>query len=93
MVSPIVLVNAFFNLAREGNENGERGRRADFVEEAGEQFEIQRFAIDALAMASGWVEAWHRYELGQLSEVLDGCCEKDLTIRQIAELPNDQAST
>ena len=31
VVSWIVLVNAFFHLAREGNENGEWGRGADFV--------------------------------------------------------------
>ena len=29
-------------------------------------------------MVSGWLRAWHRYQLGQLSEVLGGCCEKEL---------------
>ena len=27
---------------------------------------------------SGWVRAWHRYQLRQLSEVLGGCCEDEL---------------
>ena len=34
-------------------------------------------------MVSGWVRAWHRYQLGQLSEVLGGCCEKELSARTI----------
>jgi hypothetical protein len=34
-------------------------------------------------MVSGWLRAWHRYQLGQLSEVLGGCCEKELISRTI----------
>lgn len=34
-------------------------------------------------MVSGWVRAWHRYQLRQLSEVLGGCCEKELIARTI----------
>jgi hypothetical protein len=34
-------------------------------------------------MVSGWVRAWHRYQLRQLSEVLGGCCEKELIARAI----------
>ena len=29
-------------------------------------------------IALSWSKAWHRYQLRQLSEVLDGCCEKEL---------------
>ena len=36
-------------------------------------------ALDCEALTvSGWVSAWHRYQLRQLSEVLGGCCEKEL---------------
>src|SRR6202047_108986 len=60
----------------------------DFVEEVGEQFEIKRSghsnALDGEPlMVSGWVRAWHRYQLCQLSEVLGGCCEKELIARAI----------
>ena len=63
-------------------------RRADFVEEVGEQFEMNRpgHSKDADCeplMVSGWLRAWHRYQLGQLSEVLGGCCEKELITRTI----------
>ena len=34
-------------------------------------------------MVSSWVRAWHRYQLCQLSEVLGGCCEKELIARTI----------
>ena len=34
-------------------------------------------------VVSGWLRAWHRYQLGQLSEVLGGCCEKELITRTI----------
>jgi hypothetical protein len=75
--------------------NSGRGRCAlekalltDFVEEVGEQFEIKRSghsnALDGEPlMVSGWVRAWHRYQLCQLSEVLGGCCEKELIARTI----------
>jgi len=61
---------------------------ADFVEEVGEQFEMNRpgHSKDADCeplMVSGWLRAWHRYQLGQLSEVLGGCCEKELITRTI----------
>ena len=51
---------------------------ADFVEEVGEQFEVNQpgHSKDADCeplMVSGWMRAWHRYQLGQLSEVLGGC--------------------
>ena len=60
----------------------------DFVEEVGEQFEMNRpgHSKDADCeplMVSGWLRAWHRYQLGQLSEVLGGCCEKELITRTI----------
>src|ERR1700685_3608196 len=63
-------------------------QRADFVEEVGEQFEMNRpgHSKDADCeplMVSGWLRAWHRYQLGQLSEVLGGCCEKELITRTI----------
>jgi hypothetical protein len=66
----------------------DRSLRADFVEEVGEQFEIKRSghsnALDGEPlMVSGWVRAWHRYQLCQLSEVLGGCCEKELIARAI----------
>ncbi len=53
---------------------------ADFVEEVGEQFEINQpghlKALDCEpVMVSGWVRAWHRYQFCELSEVLGGCCE------------------
>ena len=32
-------------------------------------------------VVSGWVRDWHRYQLRQLSEVLGGCCEKELIAR------------
>jgi hypothetical protein len=32
---------------------------------------------------SGGAEAWQRYQFGQLSEVLGGCCEKELIARTI----------
>ena len=56
---------------------------ADFVEEVGEQFEMKQSghskAPDCEPLKlSGWVRAWHRYQLRQLSEVLGGCCEKEL---------------
>ena len=31
----------------------------------------------------GRVRAWHRYQFRQLSEVLGGCCEKELITRAI----------
>ena len=34
-------------------------------------------------VVSGWVRDWHRYQLRQLSEVLGGCCEKELIARTI----------
>ena len=41
-------------------------------------------AVDCEPMTvSGWLRAWHRYQLGQLSEVLGGCCEKELITRTI----------
>jgi hypothetical protein len=60
----------------------------DFVEEVGEQFEIKRSghsnALDCEPlMVSGWVRAWHRYQLRQLSEILGGCCKKELIARTI----------
>jgi hypothetical protein len=61
---------------------------ADFVEEVGERFETKRFghsnALDCEPlMVSGWVRAWHRYQLRQLSEILGGCCKKELIARTI----------
>ena len=57
----------------------------DFVEEVGEQFEVNQRSFEGrrLRAADGlmWVRAWHRYQLGQLSEVLGGCCEKELIAR------------
>jgi hypothetical protein len=67
---------------------GKRLIRVDFVEEVGEQFGMNQpgHSKDADCeplMVSGWVRAWHRYQLGQLSEVLGGCCEKELISRTI----------
>ena len=60
----------------------------DFAEEVGEQFEVNQPVIRRTPtveslMVSGWVRAWHWYQLGQLSEVLSGCCEKELISRTI----------
>jgi hypothetical protein len=59
---------------------------ADFVEEVGEQFEMNRLghlvALDCDALVvSGCVRVWDGYELRQLSEVLGDCCEKELIAR------------
>ena len=67
---------------------GEVTLRADFVEEVGGQFEMNppghSRALDSEPlMVSGWERAWHRYQLRQLSEVLGGCCEKELIARTI----------
>jgi hypothetical protein len=35
-------------------------------------------ADSAPLIVSGWTQAWHWYQLSQLSEVLGGCCEKEL---------------
>ena len=63
-------------------------RLTDFVEEVGEQFEVNRLSHSKNAdceplMVSCWMRAWHRYQLGKLSEVLGGCCEKELISRTI----------
>ena len=34
-------------------------------------------------MVSGWVRARHRHQFRELSEVLGGCCEKELVVRTI----------
>ena len=34
-------------------------------------------------VVSGWVRDWHRYQVRKLSEVLGGCCEKELIARAI----------
>ena len=59
---------------------------ADSVEEVGEQFEMNEPGhsrpFDCVALVvSGWEGAWHRYQLRELSEVLGGCCEKELIAR------------
>ena len=56
---------------------------ADFVEEVGKQTEMNALghsknADSAPLMVSLWTQAWHWYQLCQLSEVLGGCCEKEL---------------
>ena len=44
----------------------------------GSSHRLFRKARSAPALLLGWLNARHRYQFGQLPEVLGGCCEEEL---------------